>query len=213
MGRKVAVFKSSAEAFELGSRTLMVLDLAWSVNAHILRAKFSEVGPVEAAEVKVRPDGLSRGFGWVRMATREGALKAVEQLHNAELSGRTIRLDWSKPVLPWNGRVGAPRTPRVHRDDHNSRPNYTPGDLHVPNKLFVGNLPRECTDAALVQAFEERAGEVLMGSVIRWKDTDVSRGFGFVVMADAAGADKAVSLAAEGWDLGGRQLQVNPPRF
>jgi len=203
-GRELALFRSSEEAFDLGNRTIMVLGLAWAVTSEGLASHFSAAGEVEDAEVKYRPDGLSRGFGWVRMTNHENAAKALEMMHGDELEGRAIRLDWSKPVVSGGGRTY--KAPRQNNK-------YERGDLHLPNKLFVANLPREVDDAQLLAEFEEHAGPVNSANVIRFRDTNISRGFGFVVMADEKGFEQALEKAGGGWNLDGRVLDIKPPQF
>jgi cold-inducible RNA-binding protein len=73
--------------------------------------------------------------------------------------------------------------------------------------LFVGNLPLSTTEAELRSMFEAH-GTVERASVVTDRDTGRSRGFGFVEMADAGAADKAVA-ALNGTDLAGRALKVN----
>ena len=81
------------------------------------------------------------------------------------------------------------------------------------SKLYVGNLSFDTTDQELEQAFSEH-GEVASAAVVRDRDTDRSRGFGFVEYVQEADAQKAKE-AMNGADLGGRALKVDearPPR-
>lgn len=73
--------------------------------------------------------------------------------------------------------------------------------------LYVGNLPHSTTEADLRSLFEAQ-GAVEKVSLVTDRDTGRSRGFGFVEMADAAEADKAIA-ALNGTDLGGRPLTIN----
>jgi RNA recognition motif-containing protein len=73
-------------------------------------------------------------------------------------------------------------------------------------RLYVGNLPFNCTEADLRSVFE-RHGQVQSCSVIMDRETGRSRGFGFVEM-DESGADAAIR-ALDGSDLNGRRLRVN----
>lgn len=57
--------------------------------------------------------------------------------------------------------------------------------------LFVGNLSPETTDADLRTIFSE-FGEVLSARVLKDMDTGVSRGFGFVEMADKGASFDAI---------------------
>lgn len=70
---------------------LFVGGLSWSLDVPQLRAAFSTFGPVsDAAIVTDRGTGKSRGFGFVTMANRKDAAKAIEQLNNSELDGHRI---------------------------------------------------------------------------------------------------------------------------
>lgn len=73
--------------------------------------------------------------------------------------------------------------------------------------LYVGNLPHSTTEAELRNLFETH-GAVEKITLVTDRDTGRSRGFGFVEMADASAADKAIA-ALNGTDLGGRTLTIN----
>jgi RNA recognition motif-containing protein len=73
--------------------------------------------------------------------------------------------------------------------------------------LYVGNLPHSTTEAELRNVFEAH-GAVEKVTLVTDRDTGRSRGFGFVEMADASAADKAIA-ALNGMDLGGRPLTIN----
>jgi RNA recognition motif-containing protein len=73
--------------------------------------------------------------------------------------------------------------------------------------LYVGNLPHSTTEADLRSLFESH-GSVDKVSIVTDRDTGRSRGFGFVEMAEASEADKAVA-ALNGTELGGRTLTIN----
>ena len=74
-------------------------------------------------------------------------------------------------------------------------------------KLYVGNLPFDTTEADLRSLFEEH-GELQSVNVISDRETGRSRGFGFVEYEDASSAEKA-QRALDGHDFGGRSLRVN----
>ena len=73
--------------------------------------------------------------------------------------------------------------------------------------LYVGNLPHSTTEAELRNLFEVH-GPVEKITLVTDRDTGRSRGFGFVEMANASEADKAIA-ALNGTDLGGRTLTIN----
>jgi len=75
------------------------------------------------------------------------------------------------------------------------------------NKLYVGNLSFQTTEAELRQLFEQH-GAVSSVSVITDRETGRPRGFAFVEMSDAGGAATAISKL-DGREFGGRALRVN----
>ena len=72
---------------------------------------------------------------------------------------------------------------------------------------YVGNLPHSTTEAELRNLFEAH-GAVEKITLVTDRDTGRSRGFGFVEMANAIEADKAIATL-NGTDLGGRTLTIN----
>ena len=72
--------------------------------------------------------------------------------------------------------------------------------------IYVGNLPWSMDDDGLKQLFEEH-GEVSSAKIIKDRETNRSRGFGFVSMDDDA-ADAAIS-SLDGAEIDGRNLKVN----
>ncbi|GLT77028.1 hypothetical protein SLA2020_486530 [Shorea laevis] len=74
-------------------------------------------------------------------------------------------------------------------------------------KLFVGNLPYDVDSQKLALLFEQ-AGTVEIAEVIYNRDTDQSRGFGFVTMSTVEEAEKAVEILNR-YDVNGRLLTVN----
>jgi RNA recognition motif-containing protein len=77
-------------------------------------------------------------------------------------------------------------------------------------RIFVGNLSFQSTDTDLQAAFSP-FGEVTSAQVVKDRDTNRSRGFGFVDMPDAAQA-KAAIAALNGKEVAGRALTVNEAR-
>ena len=59
-------------------------------------------------------------------------------------------------------------------------------------KLYVGNLSFETTENDLQDLFEQH-GTVTDVALINDRETGRSRGFGFVTMADATGANAAMT--------------------
>lgn len=76
--------------------------------------------------------------------------------------------------------------------------------------IYVGNLAYGTNDDELRETFEE-FGEVSSAQVIIDRETNRSRGFGFVEMPDDAAAQAAID-GLNGRDMGGRSLRVNQAR-
>ncbi|XP_010248714.1 PREDICTED: 28 kDa ribonucleoprotein, chloroplastic-like [Nelumbo nucifera] len=74
-------------------------------------------------------------------------------------------------------------------------------------KLYVGNLPYDIDSEKLAQLFDQ-AGVVEVAEVIYNRETDQSRGFGFVTMSTVEEAEKAIEMFNR-YDAGGRLLTVN----
>ena len=77
----------------------------------------------------------------------------------------------------------------------------------MAKKLYVGNLSYNVTNESLSEMFAP-FGTVDSAQVIMDRETNRSKGFGFVEMSNAAEADAAIA-ALDGKDNGGRNLKVN----
>lgn len=77
----------------------------------------------------------------------------------------------------------------------------------MSKNLYVGNLTFNTSSSDLESLFAAH-GEVSKAQVITDRDSGRSRGFGFVEMATADGAQGAID-ALNGHSVDGRQLTVN----
>ena len=77
----------------------------------------------------------------------------------------------------------------------------------MSTKLFVGSLPWSVTDTKLKETFEQH-GSVLSAKVVLDRETQRSRGFGFVEMENSADASKAIRALNES-EIDGRSIVVN----
>ena len=87
--------KAKRAAAEAGARSipsrLFIGGLSWNTTADDLRAAFEKIGAVaDAAVVTDRDTGKSRGFGFVTMADRRDASRAIDEMDGADLDGRNI---------------------------------------------------------------------------------------------------------------------------
>jgi len=74
--------------------------------------------------------------------------------------------------------------------------------------IYVGNLPWSLDDSGLEQVFAEH-GSVTSAKIITDRETNRSRGFGFVEMAD--GGENAIAALNDA-EIDGRKLVVNESR-
>ena len=77
---------------------IYVGNLPYNIVEEDLREIFEEYG--EVSTVKIISDkltGRSKGFGFVEMDDNQEATKAIEELNNAELGGRNIKVNESRP--------------------------------------------------------------------------------------------------------------------
>jgi cold-inducible RNA-binding protein len=80
----------------------------------------------------------------------------------------------------------------------------------MASKLFVGSLAWGTTDDSL-KAFFESVGTVVSATVIKDRETNRSKGFGFVEMSSDEEAKEAVAKL-DGKELDGRPIVVNEAR-
>ena len=76
--------------------------------------------------------------------------------------------------------------------------------------IYVGNLSFRTSDEELREVFAE-FGTVTSAKVIMDRETDRSRGFGFVEMSSDDEGRAAIE-ALDGAEVGGRNLRVNEAR-
>ncbi|MDP4038417.1 MAG: RNA-binding protein [bacterium] len=80
----------------------------------------------------------------------------------------------------------------------------------MATKLFVGSLPYSLTEEQLESMFKE-AGNVESAKIIFDRDSNRSKGFGFVEMATDDEAQAAIKQL-NGKEVEGRQITVNVAR-
>ena len=80
----------------------------------------------------------------------------------------------------------------------------------MATKIYVGGLSFETTEAQLKELFEQH-GTVDSVAIIMDRDTNKSKGFGFVEMPSAEEAQKAITNLS-GKDFMERKLTVNQAR-
>jgi len=95
---------------------LFVGNLSFQATEEDLRELFAQAGTVET--VRIITDqftGRPRGFGFVEMATKEEAQKAVEMLNGRLFRDRNLVVDEARPQPQRGGGGGGPRGDRGPR--------------------------------------------------------------------------------------------------
>ncbi|CAJ1909221.1 unnamed protein product [Sphenostylis stenocarpa] len=174
--------KSIASA-DPAHRKLFVRGLAWNTTSETLRAAFEEHGEIEeGAVIYDKVTGKSRGYGFItfkNMESTQQALRASSKLIDGRLAVCNLACE---------GLSGTSSAP----------------DLSL-RKLYIGSLSPEVTSEMLLTYFA-RHGEIEEGSVAYDRDTNESRGFGFVTYKTAEAAKKAINDLEK--TLGGRNIIV-----
>ncbi|MDR1169611.1 MAG: RNA-binding protein [Prevotellaceae bacterium] len=77
---------------------IYVSNLSYSTDADSLQQLFSEYGDVKSANVITdRETGRSRGFGFVEMPDETEGQRAIDELNETELDGKTISVSVARP--------------------------------------------------------------------------------------------------------------------
>jgi len=81
------------------NKRLFVGSLSFNTTDESLAEAFGAAGNVESAKVITdRFSGRSKGFGFVEMGTVEEAKKAIEMFAGKEIDGRTLTVNFAKPM-------------------------------------------------------------------------------------------------------------------
>ncbi|HEX2536608.1 MAG TPA: RNA-binding protein [Chitinophagaceae bacterium] len=77
---------------------IFVSNLSFNIQDEDLREFFAPYGEVTSAKIiNDRETGRSRGFGFVEMADDAASRKAIAELDQATIDGRTIKVTEAKP--------------------------------------------------------------------------------------------------------------------
>jgi hypothetical protein len=86
---------------------IYVGNVSWNVSNEDLQELFTPYGEVASAKIATdRQTGRSRGFGFVEMPNDEEAKAAISGLNQAEVDGRNIVVNESKPKEEGSGGGG-----------------------------------------------------------------------------------------------------------
>lgn len=214
---------------------LFVGNLPYRVRWQDLKDLFRRAGTVLRADVSLGPDNRSRGYGTVLLATAEEAGRAVDMFNGYSWQTRILEVrpdrlpqDMDKPLGNASGTAvaGLPPLPLpvqgpipLHFQKRSDDLEYASlFNLYEPTgspssssrSLFVGNLPFHCQWQDLKDLFRQ-AGTIIRADVALGPDGR-SRGFGTVIFAIEADAERAVKMF-NGYEYNGRALKVHFDKF
>jgi RNA recognition motif-containing protein len=87
------------------NKRLFVGSLSYNTTDESLAEAFAQAGTVESAKVITdRDSGRSKGFGFVEMSTVEEAKAAIDMFNGKELDGRSLTVNFAKPMTERNDR-------------------------------------------------------------------------------------------------------------
>jgi RNA recognition motif-containing protein len=101
---------------------LYVGNLSYDLTENDLQDLFAKHGPVSEVNIlQDRDTGRARGFGFVTMATEEGAKAAIQALNGTELQGRALTVNEARPREERSGGGGGYNKDRGPRREYQSR--------------------------------------------------------------------------------------------
>ncbi|GBF91355.1 hypothetical protein Rsub_04095 [Raphidocelis subcapitata] len=161
-----------------------------------IRALFARFGGVEEATLFRERRGRSKGCGFVKMATREAAVEAMQALHGLRMGGPVpapLAVCWADPDL---------QVKKRHVGGQSS-------DAE-PTSLFVSGLPGAATEEQVAALFSHygRVCEVLLQNAL--EGPSGGAGCALVTMGSPseAGAAAQALHGTAGWPGGGGTLVV-----
>jgi len=179
-----------------GHSELFVKSLSYNSTEDSLYEYFGKYGTVENVKIVYdRETGKSRGFGFVKFATRKEAQACLNDASNINVDGRQVTMTFSneKPEKPAGGFSGG---------------NQRGGNNNFGGEkfsIFVGNLGFRTTEAGVSKFFQD-CGTIVGVRVAKHEDGK-ARGFCHVDFDSKEAVEKAKAKA--GQELDGREIRVD----
>ena len=164
-----------------------------------LREAFAKFGEVTSAVIMRRPDGTSKGFGFVNYKEADAAKAGVDALNATKAFGG------EKDLYAGRAEKESERKEKLRKKYDAIRLDRLKNNQLV--NLYIKNLDDSIGDDKLREDFE-KFGTITSAKVMRDKDRpDISKGFGFVCFATPEEATRAVT-AMNGSMMGSKPIYV-----
>nr|CCA20211.1 conserved unknown protein putative [Albugo laibachii Nc14] len=176
---------------------LFIGGVSWETTEETLRDHFGKYGPLtDAALMKDKFSGQPRGFGFVTFADVAVLDRVLEESHT--IDGRTVEV---KRAIPRDKTASGPSD--VRSSGAHGRGN-SGGVITESKKVFVGGLPPSVTEQDFRRYFEE-FGRITDAVVMFDRETQRSRGFGFVTFEEEGAVAEVISKTHE---LHGKVVEI-----
>lgn len=180
-----------------------------------LEAYFSQFGVCDVIVMMDKNTGRSRGFGFCTFQEPEAAQAAVDEPLQHIVDGKPVECKFAAlpntggmvatqashapqglggSVMGSVGAYGKGGRPAVQHAQPAAHPTAN-ADLSS-NRVFIGGLPQSCDDAKL-EAIFANFGQVIDAKVMMDRETQRSRGFGYISYTSAESADAAISVSGQ----------------
>jgi len=167
-----------------------VTNLPFVFDDEELKELFSTVGPVSKASIVTKPNGDSKGFGFVEYESLEASAKCVEELNNQVVKERRIGVVYSTSQGPY-----VSTTAKKEFENGEESP-----------RLHVRELAWGVKRSHLEECFGQ-FGNVLRCRVVKNKRNGRSKGYGFLEFEKVEEA-QAAQQAMDGQPLLNRNIVV-----
>eukprot|EP01068_Selenidium_serpulae_P007227 Selendium_serpulae@DN4651_c0_g1_i1.p1 len=182
----------------LCDQNVFVFHLPPEWNEDMLRRLFNPFGNIMSVKVVQRPDGSSKGYGFVCFYESASAKKAVEDMNDFYVGGKRLKVSLKKTPEECMS-LEVEKLLQLSESGGSFDPDHD-------CTLFVFHLPPHWTDNDIYERFKE-FGELLSATVARKCDKS-SRGYGFVKYANPRSAAVAITQL-NGVDVGhNKRLKV-----
>ncbi|CAE6414420.1 unnamed protein product [Rhizoctonia solani] len=160
---------------------IYVKNLDTEITEAEFRVMFEEFGNITSAVLQTDNEGKSRGFGFVNFERHEEAERAVNEMNEKDIKGKTLFVGRAQKKSERQSELA-----RSHEAAKQERQNKYAGV-----NLYVKNLDDDVDDDKLRAEFEA-FGTITSCKVMR-NERDISKGFGFVCFSTPDEATKAVT--------------------